>query len=146
MAHVSPFPIPFPSSSTIYDLISKAGVAANCGCVCCGLWVPLMWSACGRGLPWALRPLAVVYCLCVANKQSGCGSSLWVPLMWSVCGRGLPWALRPLVWLISKVGVAALCGCVSCGLWVPLMWSVCERVLLWSLRPLAGVYWPGGSL
>ena len=75
--------------------------------------------------------------------------TMWVPLMWSMCGGGLLWALQPLagdywpVSLTSKVGVAAFCGCVSCGLWVPLMWSVCVRVLLWALRPLAGIYWPG---
>ena len=93
-------------------LMSKVGVATPSGCVCCGLWVPLMWSVCGRELPRALQPLAGVYCL------KGC------------------------VWLTSKVGVAALCGCVSCGLWVPLMWSMCGGGLLWALQPLAGDYWP----
>ena len=48
--------------------------------------------------------------------------------------------------LMSKVGVATLCGLVFCGLWVPLMWSVCVGVgysgrwLPWALRPLGGVY------
>ena len=36
------------------------------------------------------------------------------------------------VCLMSEVGVAALCGCVSCGPWVPLMWSVCGQGLLWA--------------
>ena len=67
------------------------------------------------------------------NEQSGCGNSLWVCLLWSVgasdvvsvwvwvtMGVAAPcWCLlfEGCVWLISKVGVAALCGCVSlvCG-------------------------------
>ena len=42
-------------------LISEVSVAALCGCVSCGLCVPLMWSMCGCGLQWALRLLAGVY-------------------------------------------------------------------------------------
>ena len=88
--------------------MSEVGVAALCGCVSCGLWVPLMWSVCGRELPRALQPLAGVYCLkggvCVANKQSGRGSSLWVRLLWSVGAFDVVD-----VWGWVTVGVAAPC-------------------------------------
>ena len=107
-------------------------------CVFCGLWVPLMWSVCGRGLPWVFRPLADVYCLRVCNMW--CGYVMWVRQLsvgvslvvcgffW--CGQcvgvGYSGRCSPLlvftgvsegcVCLISKLGVVALCGCVSCGL------------------------------
>ena len=78
-------------------LMSEVGVAALCGCVSCGLWLTLMWSVCGRELPWApCRCLLGSEGVCVSNKRSGvaalCGCvscGLWIPLMWSVCGRGL---------------------------------------------------------
>ena len=126
-----------------------------CGYVCCGLWVPLMWSVCGCRCYNPLPGLeGVSEWVCESIERSGRGScvfcGLWVPLMWSVCGRGLPWSFLPLadvyclrVCVISEVGMAALCGCVSCGMWVPLMWSMCGRGLQWALQPLAGVYWPG---
>ena len=92
--------------------MSEVSMAAFCGCVSCGLWVPLMWSVCGHVLRWTLRPFAGVYWLVgvvegvyVSNEWSGHGSFMgvslivWVPLMWSVCGRGLPLALR----LLSSV-------------------------------------------
>ena len=88
-------------------LMSEVGVEPLCGCVSCGLWVPLMWWVCGRELPWALQPLVSVY-----------------------------WRLRGCVCLISEVGVAALCGCVACGPWVPLMWSVYGQGLLWAYERL----------
>ena len=98
---------------------------------------------------------------CVFNEGSGRGSSLWVCLLWSVgasdvvsvwawvivsavapcrCLLARRMSLRG-VCLMSEVGMAALCGCVSCGLWVPLVWSVCGRELPWALQPLVGVYW-----
>ena len=64
-------------------LMSEVGVAALCVCVSCGLWVPLMWSVCGRELPWILQPV-FTECLRVFNERSGRSSSLWVCLLWSV--------------------------------------------------------------
>ena len=71
--------------------MSEVSVAAFCGCVSCGLWVPLMWSVCGRVLLWALRPFAGVYWLVgvvegvyVSNEWSGHGSFMGVSLI--VCG------------------------------------------------------------
>ena len=67
--------------------MSEVGVAPLCGCVSCGLWVPLMWWVCGRELPWALQPLVSVYWRlrgCVSNERGGRGTSLWVCLLWSV--------------------------------------------------------------
>ena len=142
-------------------LMSYVGVAVLCGCVSCGLWVPLMWSVGGRELPWALQPVFTGQenvsegCVCLMSEVGvaalcGCVScGLWVPLIWWVCGRELPWALQPVftgqekgcVCLMSEMDVAALCGCVSYGLWVPLMWSVCGLKLPWALQPLASVYW-----
>ena len=85
-------------------LMSEVDVATLCGCVSCGLWVPLMWSMCGGGLLWALQPLAGDYWPVSLTSKVGvaafCGCvscGLWVPLMWSVCGHVLLWALRPLV-------------------------------------------------
>ena len=114
-----------------------------------------MWSVGASDVVsvWALQP----------NKQSGRGSSLWVCLLWSVgafdvvdvwawvivgaapcrCSLARRVSLRSeCVCLMSEVGVAALCGCVSCCLWVPLMCSMCGGGLLWALQPLAGDYWP----
>ena len=121
-------------------LMSKVGVATLCGCVCCGMWVPLMWSVRGRGLPWAFQSLArfQVVCLYAFNEQSRCGSYLRVCLLWSVgavsgatvgvatpcrCLQALRESLSGCVSVMSEVGLEV----VFCGLWVPLMWSVCGR-------------------
>ena len=71
--------------------VSNKQVVALCGCVSCGLCVPLMWSVCGRVLLWALRPFAGVYWLVgvvegvyVSNEWSGHGSFMGVSLI--VCG------------------------------------------------------------
>ena len=93
-------------------LISKVGMAAFCGSVYLGLWVPLMWSVCGRVLLWALRPLAGVHwpgdgCVCVFNERSGRGSSLWVCLLWSV---GASDVVSVWAWVI--VSAAAPCRCL----------------------------------
>ena len=74
--------------------------------------------------------------MCVANKQSGRGSSLWVCLLWSV---GAFDVFNVWVWVI--VGAAAPCRCLlarwkslrgvfnersgrGTPLWVCLLWSV----------------------
>ena len=93
-------------------LISEVGVAVLCVCVSCGLWVPLMWSVC----------VGVGYC--------GCSDPLPVFTGQVKVSEGC-------VCLMSEVGMAPLCGCVSCGLWVPLMWWVCGRELPWALQPFS---------
>ena len=94
-------------------LMSEMGVAPLCGCVSCGLWVPLMCWVCGRELPWALQ---VVF----TGQEKGCVClmSVAAPCRCLLASEGVCMSSK-------QSGVAALCGCVSCGLWVPLMWSVC---------------------
>ena len=54
------------------------------GCVCCGLWVPLMWSVCGCGccnpLPVFTGLEGVSEWVCESIERSGRGSCL----LWSV--------------------------------------------------------------
>ena len=86
--------------------MSEVGVAALCGCVSCGLWVPLMWSVCGRELPWALQFLVGVYwrlreCVCLVSEVAW-QLSVGVSLVCG-CGRELSRALQPLVGVYRRL-------------------------------------------